>query len=59
MTKVYTVTGATLYFESGRRRNIHFTAVVCDLAGFREKIRKRHGAAIVRLKFEERDEDNT
>lgn len=52
MAQVYTVTGATLYFESGRRRNIHFTAIVCDLAGLREKIRKRHGAQVVRLLYE-------
>lgn len=58
MTKIYTVTGATLYLESGRRKNIYFTAIVCDLDGFREKIRKRHGATIVRLKFEEPDENN-
>lgn len=52
MKEVYIITGATLYFENGRRRNIHFTAVTKDLEMLRGAIREKHGAQVVRLTYE-------
>lgn len=52
MTKVYTITGATLYFENGKRKNLHFTAVTKDLEKLRGEIRDKHGAQVVRLIYE-------
>jgi len=53
MTQVYTITGATLYFEGGKRKNLHFTAVTKDLEKLRGAVREKHGAQVVRLIFEE------
>lgn len=52
MTSVYIVTGATLYFESGKRKNLHFTAVTKDLEKLRGAIKEKHGAQVVRLLYE-------
>lgn len=52
MAQIYTVTGATLYFEGGRRKNLHFTAITKDLEMLRGEVKKRHGAQVVRLLYE-------
>lgn len=57
MNKVYTITGARLYFESGRTKNLRFTAITTDLEALRKKIKTRNRAKVVRLTFEEPYED--
>lgn len=52
MERVYIITGATLYFENGKRKNIHFTAVTKDLEKLRGAVREKHGAQVVRLLYE-------
>lgn len=52
MERVYIITGATLYFENGKRKNIHFTAVTKDLEKLRSVMKERHGAQVVRLTYE-------
>lgn len=52
MKDKYFVIGATLYYEDGRRKNIHFTAVTKDLEKLRGAVREKHGAQVVRLLYE-------
>lgn len=52
MKEVYIISGATLYYEDGRRKNIHFTAVTKDLEKLRGAVREKHGAQVVRLLYE-------
>ena len=52
MKEIYIVTGATLYFEGGRRKNLHFTAITKDLEMLRGAVKEKHGAQVVRLLYE-------
>lgn len=52
MKDKYFVIGATLYFENGKRQNLHFTATTTDLERFRSVIKEKHKAKVVRLLYE-------
>jgi len=52
MEHTYIITGATLYFENGKRQNLHFTATTTDLERFRSVIKEKHEAKVVRLLYE-------
>lgn len=51
--KIYTLSGALLYFDKGARKRLAFTAKTTDLERLREVIKTKHNAKVVRFEYEE------
>ena len=49
----FAITGALLFFENGIRRRFVVQAKTTDLESFREIIKNKHKAKIVRFEYEE------
>lgn len=51
--KEYLVIGALMYFSDGTRRRANFQTKTTDLERFRESIKNKYNAEVVRLEYEE------